>query len=149
MNITTVTTYTAADPIEFVVATASVLEAAGRMTYSVVLSYRGPTVDTIEGESFRYPGTADLRVVRHGKQSFPFLSDFKAGKMAGVSIPLAYDGDTIPKVGDILPWEWEDLFNEAARDSTLAADRRLVAFAEFTSKIEVSYLLLQSAKLIS
>jgi hypothetical protein len=139
--ITPVTTY--ADPIEFVVASTSVLEATGRIIYSVVLSYRGPTVDTIEGQSFRYPGTADLRLVRHGNKSHPFYSDFKSGKMAGVSIPLAYDGNTIPKVGDILLWEWEDLFNEAAKDS------RLVAFADFVSKVEVSYLLLQAAKLIS
>jgi len=143
LDITAATDAAAARGYESIIAVASVLEATGRMTYSVVLSYRGPAVEVVDGQEFRYPGTADLRLVRHKHGSFPFLSDVKAGRMVGVSIPLAYEGDKPPKVGDILPWEWEDLFNEASEVAGM------VAFASFVDKLEVSYLLLKAARVIS
>ena len=144
LDITAATENAAKRGYESIVAAASVLEATGRMTYSAVLSYRGPTVETVDGQEFRYPGTADLRLVRHRDGSYPFSfpSDVKAGRMAAVSIPLAYEGDKPPKVGDILPWEWEDLFNEASEVTGM------VAFAGFADKLEVSYLLLKAAKVI-
>ena len=142
LDITAATDAASARGYDSIIATTSVLEATGRISYSAVLSYRGPAVETVDGQEFRYPGTADLRLVRHRDGSYPFPSDVKAGRMAGVSIPLAYEGDKPPKVGDILPWEWEDLFNEASEASGM------VAFASFADKLEVSYLLLKAARVI-